>query len=1233
MALGPGVTTIVGPNGCGKSNVVDAIRWVLGEQSAKQLRGGKMQDVIFAGTDLRQQLPECEVTLVFTECEAALGTAYNEVEITRRVTREGGSNYSLNGKNCRLKDIQQLFMDTGVGRVSYSFMVQGQIDQILSTNPAERRVIFEEAAGITKYKSQRKETLGKLAQVEQNLSRANDIIDEVGRQMGSLKRQASKAIRYQKVKHRLNHLDLAYSGFRYEQRDVEIAGLEEKAESLRNVVVDLQGSLEGDEVSLEEKREERSRIYEALQEIQQAAFDIRSKKENFERQAEVAKIRQKSAAERIETVEAEVEQLKGQVIDLESRASDDSQVRQMQLDLIAGTDKAFSEKQTALEAVQQKLSQAEQSFSKKRSSLVQLEGDIARLQRNCSSLEVTLKTQEAKAEDLKEQSQETAQQEVTLKDRLENAQANLKKAEEELSDAQNELESLQAELSEARDTFKEKQRAIQDQDRELARVQAQLNILEGLQAKLEGFSEGAKAILQGQVGAGSSEGGFVALAKTLKVPEEYSSAFEVLMGQSIDAIVAEDLSQAHAITQELAERDLGRACLYVSVEKQKSAGAQGNLPKEIVPAVSVISSSDKKTVERLQVLLEGCYFSETLEDFIQFWQEKPGFAFSFVATKDGELVDARGLIFGGSRKKASKGASFIQRESEIRTLSEKLEEEKSSFEKLKTAGSEAQETLSAAEDAYEQKRLEIQDCNRKVSECRVEGREAQNAWDRLLDLRNRHAQQLEAISGSQENARKQLEAGQNELSEQLSKIEAAKQEVSEQEIQIAGLREERDKVRDGVSEVRIELAEKRQRLDMLAQGLSKMDEQLKSIELNRAKLEKELDQLNDQIVQWEAESKDSQAQAIDLEKELEEKTQSLSSQKEKSIEQEEAIQNIERELSARRKELHEKENSLKQYDVNLVKERSQMEFLIEKLRTEYDVELSDVNWKMELWHADEEFESKLKLDDLEDGEELAPTVKHDRGEPTEEDFAAMEQTDWAAIEREIKELRDRISSMGAVNLVAIQEYTELKERHGFLQKQCDDLANAKEQLVVAIEDINKTSEELFKETFEKVRENFKVTFLKLFGGGEADLTLMEGEDVLEAGIEITARPPGTKLRSLSLLSGGQKTMTAVGLLFAIYQVKPSPFCVLDELDAPLDDANIGRFTEMLREFTKYSQFLVISHNKRTISASDRLYGVTMQEKGVTRMISMKFNRKENKIEKQAAPEEVPVDEPLEAYAG
>lgn len=1229
IELGTGMTTIVGPNGCGKSNVVDAIRWVLGEQSAKSLRGGKMHDVIFAGTDQRAPLQECEVTLRFTDCEKELGTAFNEVEITRRVMREGSSHYYLNGNVCRLKDIQQLFMDTGVGRVSYSFMVQGQIDQILSTNPEERRTIFEEAAGITKYKSQRKETLNKLALVDQNLSRANDVIEEVNRQMGSLKRQAGKAIRYKKLKHRLDHLDLAYNSFHYANRNRQLKELSERVEKLRGQVNLGQGRLKGDEETLEEKKSERSQYYEQLQEVQQETYDLRSERDQAENQADLAEVRKKDTEGRIVEVRQEIAYLAKQVEELINRERDDAKIKQLQLNLVDSSEGICQEKVKEVEMAQAKLTQAEAQLQNKKQEFMRLERDINLLRSKCSQLEVALKTDDMKVKDLRAKGEGIDQGNESLGLRHSQAKSLLENQELVTISAQKDLESAKAKVAKAMESFREGQKRLQDQDRSLAQLNAQLSILEGLQAKLEGFSDGAKSILQGKLGNVVESNSLKLLTKDLEIEEGYTQAFETLLGQAIDAIALEEIAQIIPITQRLVEKELGRACLFVNINKDKKAEAE-NLPSFLQKASELVKSKDASLSKRWANLLCGCYFTENLNDFIEFWEGQSSFEFSFIATKEGELVDARGFVYAGSRSTKNKAASYLHREKEIRQLKKDFLEKEEVVAKIQNEVKEFQEKLSRVEEEVEEKRKQLSEANNKLSEFKIELREAQNAKDLNFAEQGRIAKQLQTIEEAHKNSASRLNEGQKELEQSVNLIDKLREEVTKMEEGIVHIRQERDQKREELSELRIEFAQKRQRLDLLDQNLHEVENQRKNLNHRREQKLKELDVLGDRISEYENQIFGCRDQVESLEETLKVTMARLDSKKAELIKVEGVIKQLEDNLSSKRKELHKDEVALKEAEVSFTKEQSEVNFILEKVRTEYNLELEEVDWKLELWEADEEFETRINIEELEDADEIAPKPKRDRREPTEEDIAQMEQTNWTVIKEEVKALRDRLSTMGAVNLVAIEEYIALKERHEFLVAQCNDLINSKQQLMEAIDNINKTSQAMFKETFEKVRENFKFTFDALFGGGVADLQLMEAEDVLEAGIEIIARPPGTKLRSLSLLSGGQKTMTAVALLFAIYKVKPSPFCVLDELDAPLDDANIGRFTTMLREFTRYSQFLVISHNKRTIAASDTLYGVTMQERGVTKLISMRFNKKDAAEKAEGEANEVKTESKEEA---
>ncbi len=1212
IELGPGVTTIVGPNGCGKSNVVDAIRWVLGEQSAKALRGGKMQDVIFAGTDQRQALPICEVTLLFTDCEKELGTAFNEVEIVRRVSRDGSSNYYLNGKTCRLKDIQQLFMDTGVGRVSYSFMVQGQIDQILSTNPAERRVIFEEAAGITRYKSQRREALNKLEQVDQNLSRAQDIVDEVGRQMGTLKRQASKAIRYKKIKHRLSSLDLAFNGYSYAHHRQLIQQLEEKVLGLRESVESSQSILQGDEEILTEKKAARSQLYENLQTAQQAIFDIKSQKDQLENQSKLALVRKSDTESRIQETQKELKIIENQIEELEGKVKDDGHIKQLQLDLVFSSDSKFQEKNLEAEAIQRKLLEAEQALQNKKREFLKIEGEVNRLRSRSTQLEVALNTHDHQVKDLttKKAEADTHQQELSAN--LQSLQQTEKAQALACEKAQELFKDAQLSLSKRVELLKEAQKSFQEQDRQLARLNAQVSALEGLQSKFEGFSDGAKAILQGKLGTLLEKGEYSLLSRSIVVEELYTKALETLLSQAIDAITLQELAQVIPVTTQLEEKDLGRACLSIEVDRDltKSKAKLKPLPDFLKPAIQVVEIKDTKFSSRWEQLLHGCYFTDNLEEFIVFWQANPNFDFHCVVTLHGELIDSRGLIYGGVKRDKSKASGFLQRESEIRLLKDQLVEQKKISDASIANLKHAQDQVDQEEKELEEMRKNVASENEKASALKAESRQAQLALERNQQTIKRVDDQLEQIKSSHVESLNRLNEGHQELEKFQTSMDGLREAVLREEETISKIRHERDEQRELLAEMRVDLAERRQRLQMLDEGISENENRRKGLIHRYSQREKDLHRLADQVEQLCHESEDCKIKAAEIQTSLDEAMTALEKERNGLVFIEAVIKELDNKLSGQRKELHIQENALKNSEVELAKEHSQINYMLDKVRNEYNLELETVDWKQQLWLADDEFASRISLEDLDESEEPPLQVMPNRGDPTDQDYSAMDATNWDIVQKEIKVLKDRINSMGPVNLVAIEEYVELKERFEFLEKQCNDLKNAKEQLLKAIEEINATSQELFRETFEKVRENFKFTFDALFGGGIADLQLIETEDVLEAGIEITARPPGTKLQSLTLLSGGQKTMTAVALLFAIYKVKPSPFCVLDELDAPLDDANIGRFTLMLREFTRYSQFLVISHNRRTISASDTIYGVTMQEKGVTSLISMRFNKKD-----------------------
>jgi len=1217
LDLRQGVTAVVGPNGCGKSNIVDAIRWVLGEQSAKALRGASMQDVIFEGTDKRKALPTCEVTLTFTDCEAELGTQFNEVEISRRVSRDGGSDYFINGKVSRLKDIQRLFANTGVGRVSYSFMLQGQIDQILSTNPSERRTIFEEAAGITLYKAQRKEALSKLALVDANLARVTDVIEEVSRQIGSLKRQASKALRYQRIKHRLTHLDLAFNAYRHADLNQSITQVAERASELRKKVETHTGTLERDESTLLEKKAQRAGLSQKMEELQQRVYNLRSEKENADNQSEFSTIRSKDLDARIAEYQKEIADLERQKSELAARAKDESENKQMQLGVVDDSDRIFRERNNELVAAQEKLGEMEGELQKRRQDVLTAENRINRARSRCTTLEVDLKTYQVKHASLTESAIGLKEEVVILEKGLAEIQRLLEKRRTEQAASEQAVEKARTESREILTQFRSLQERIQEQDRGIARKTAQLNVLEGLQAKFEGFGEGAKAILGDKLSDVVSKDSVSIISKELTVDSTYTTALETLLGSAADALYIGDSAKALSVIGKLDADFLGRACLQIDLTPA-TAPSNAELPAGLVPAQSVVSVRNPDLQSPVERLLTGCYFVDSLDQFIEFWKANPDFNFLLVATRDGEIIDCRGLIHGG-RTTGKKSSSVLERESEIRRLRKEIETERKALNELREQAGALDERRNVAEATVEEQRKRQGDLASEVSGLVAEERNQTQKIEHNARSRTQAEDEVARLDAKHGDSVTELENAKEELTAAEKGLKDERQGGTDLEAAIERSREARDHKREALADVRLELAEKKQRLESADRALGEVQRETASLQHRILRRNQEIDTINEQIAQLKQSGQHEAGKSEELAKTLVIVTNELAKDRDQLKEIDTTISGIDDGLAGRRSESRTFDQELTKLEIRLAKERSQLGFIQSTTQDEYQADLSKVDWKAELWEGNVEFEKRVNLDDMDDPDKLAAQPKHERRDPTEEELAEMDNTNWSTIEEEVGELKGRIANMGPVNLDAISEYTDLKERHDFLKGQSEDLWNSKNKLVETIDEINETSQTLFSDTFEQVKKNFAFTYGKLSGGGESDLLLVDSDDPLESGIDIIARPPGTRLKSVTLLSGGQRTMTAVALLFAIYMVKPSPFCVLDEIDAALDDANIGRFCETLHGFTDKSQFLIVTHNKRTISNADTVFGVTMPEKGVSTLLSMRFN-KENKRSEMAAAE-------------
>ena len=1236
----PGVTAVVGPNGCGKSNIADSIRWVLGEQSAKALRGGKMQDVIFEGADTRKPAQLCEVSLLLTDCEKQLGSEFHEIEITRRVYRDGQSEYAFNGQPCRLKDIQKLFMDTGIGRTSYSIMAQGQIDQILSSKPEERRAVFEEAAGITKYTSQRREAMSKLALTDQNLARVADVVGEVGRQIGSLRRQAAKAMRYKRLNHRLRHLSLAWSGFHHSQLTATLGALEADVATLRAEADSRRASREEQEIALEEKKSLRSRLNQRVQDAQQGVYDVRSQKEAAENAANLAHIRRAGLEDRLGSSRGNLGELEMQLREVTAQGDTAAQDKQHELGLLGSSDAVFQQRNRELAIVEGELTKLEQDLQQAKFQLLQFESTVARLRTDCSGYEVDQKTSAHRHDSLAQEIESIRQQQAAAAQQVAELDARTEEALGEKSRAHSESVTAQQAITTLTSEFREAQRKLSEIDRQLAQRTARLKLLQQLQERWEGFGEGAKAVLQGRLETALNGAKASPISQGLDVKPEFGKAVEAILGSAAEAISVSDLSTAQRILAQLENEQIGSAILRIT-ECGVRQEATYELPAGLISATTAVSSEIEG--HPALALFGSCYIADDLPAFLEFWRANPGFAFLAVATRKGDLVDRRGLVYGGYHGSKKSSNSIVQREIDLRETAKALADEQRLHDEQKLAIDALNTRLAEAEQLLEQRRTEILAITQTVAAVQAEQRNAQRNAEEIIAKLRRMENELTGLEQARNEAHARWEKAQIGLTTAESDGVAQREQIAQNERRIVELRTDRDVKRDSLAQARLELAERRQKVEVLDRGLGEMARRSQQLGELLVQRQQEIESWTDQVSELASESDGQRARSVQLGETLVIAQEQVEKIRVELVDVEREINGLESAQHSLRSDAEAAQSALAKHDIKLAGDRQRAQFIAEEVTREFQANIAQLDWRHFYWHADGEPEGMklLDLDEEDEGEEAAPPApapdatmaaegevaeptkrrrkpKGPKPDPTPEDLAGLENINWDEIKSEIDILRTRLNGLGAVNLVAIEEYAELKQRHDFLRTQTDDLTNAKAELIKAIDEINLTSQQQFALTFEQIKKNFEYTFHTLFGGGRAALELIATDDVLESGIEIVAQPPGTKLKSITLLSGGQKTLTAVALLFALYMVKPSPFCLLDELDAPLDESNIGRFTDLLKKFVGESQFIIITHNKRTVSAASAIYGVTMEERGVSKTVSMHFNNEHSIAEKPTA---------------
>ena len=1159
----PGVTAIVGPNGCGKSNISDAIRWVLGEQSAKNLRGSSMEDVIFNGTQWDEPLGLAEVSLTLSNEKKFLPIEYDEVTITRRIFRSGESEYLINHVPVRLRDVVELVMGTGLGQISYAHMAQGKIDEILSARPEERRLLFEEASGITKYRSQKREALRKLEQTEANLLRLNDILTELGRQIRSLERQAEKAQRYKEDFEKLKGLELgvACHEFRaltekmqtFSEKKLFLKEEEERLSRERDLLLEKIGSLRGELEKLESH----------LTTLQGKKMALASRIGQDQDRILLHKERIGELTQTQERLSREKEQLEKDTHQFKQHVEESEREFEKSLGEIETKKTTLVSLEETLREVLKLIATSEEEISKGKLKTIETAQEHTKVKNDLNRLSAEHHTLSSRERRLILEKEETMKEGVQVRERREAVEKTVRETGEKVASLREEKKALQEETYTLSRSLRTLVTEIQALRQKLSALSSRCELLEEAKKNYEGFSQGTKAVLREMEQKNPEfQKCHGVLADLLGVIPGYERVVEELLGPIVQALVVEDEETARRAVRYLEAKGFGRASFVALSSFREKGMGEGNALSRVKtsPAYQTLLSS----------LLECAFIVEEMEQI--------SFQKTFdktYATRKGELC-RRGILTGGSP--LSEDVGLIGREAKIVALRNEIAQTEEGLER----SSEKERNLEVT-----QKEKEVL-LSQKTDECHrgeVELSNQKNLLEAVLGEEKKLQEEISLVDLEFEEVKgelQELRVKENALTEQLHALEEEDRKLQETLVHTHSLIDqkqmEREKTVVQIAEIKTELAS----------ALERCEDQKKAHALLQATFQEKLASISSREEQEQA-SAQRIAQLTEEILNLEEEHHRLLEELE---EVEKASTTTETDQKARLSEELSFHNQISLYETQLS----------ENQKSSHDLEMKE---------KDLEYQMKA----IEERLRLAYKVELTSAEAEE----GREATDVETVRPEIERLREKLERMGPVNLVAIEEYEELKKRNEFLTHQKGDLEKAKVSLHEAIRKINRVTKELFLTTFHQIQTNFQEYFRLLFGGGDARLLLLDEQDVLESGIEILACPPGKKLQSVSLLSGGERALTVIALLFAIFREKPSPFCVLDEIDAPLDESNVVRFTSVLQEFLKSSQFIIVTHNKRTITMADVMYGITMEKTGVSKIVSAKFKEESDSEKKVAIP--------------
>ncbi len=1161
-----GITCVVGPNGSGKSNISDAIRWVMGEQSVKTLRGGKMEDVIFSGTQKRKPLGFCEVGILVDNADKTLPIDFDEILVTRRLFRSGESEYYINKSACRLRDIQELFMDTGLGKDGYSLIGQGKIDEIINGKPSERRTFFEEACGISKYRHRKDEAERKLNHTNDNILRVEDIILELESQLGPLKLQSEKAKKYLVYRDELKVLEVNVWLDTIEKHRSSLRDLNEHFTNCKKELESAKTDLEKTDSHIEALLNESRNLQEATDRLNQQYHTEEYNTKTYENQIEIFKNNIMHNNENIHRMEREKQ-------DVEKKISGFQTYMEQINGVIGEIEKKRAEKEQAIEALQTEFAKLSDSIATHnsyvdslKSKLTEQNNTISTLNAKKAACESLIENLESRRKAIENEQKEKGESSAKLEQEIRDFQQELDALEKEEAGLTEKITLLQQQETEAQQQFEQSNAVLLKAKSDYLADKNRLGMLMDMENEFSGYPRSVKDVLTAhKSGALSGLDLSGTVASVLEIKKEYAVAIDAALAAATQfVIVGEEKDAKHAI-EYLKKTKSGKVTFLPlnTVKAQNSLNSEVRKEKGFVGIASELAGFDEKFRGVIENLLIRVAVFDTMDHAIAAARH---FKHTFkIVTLTGEVLNAGGSITGGGFKN---NTGAISRNAEISELKEKLKGWEIQLQKLETELQEKRDAIAAARDVSEGEKLKKQQLNtRKIdllSKIRLNGQ--------LMDTLNKDFTVLSEEKQELSNKLSQNEESLNSFREQ---TEALHHSIADLEDKLLQNNQDYEKIILAKEEYNARISDEKMALGYLEKDIE--TEKDKLISLNR-----EIDEQREALSAKEAEIEEAQGKNEDLQDEIDFKYQQIAQLKDN-------ITQYQQEIEANKQKKTECETAI----VDSQNDSKELRDKMITLQEEYS--------RLESRTTKAETELEYIINNLWDSYELTVTTATE----LKKDIGSI-----AAANKSISSLKNKIKELGNINIDAIEEYKNVNERYEFLTNQKNDLLEAKTNLEQIITEMLKLMKTIFGVQFEKISTAFNETFQALFGGGKADLHLSDPTNILDSGIEIDVQPPGKKLTNISLFSGGEKAFTAIALLFAILKVKPTPFCLFDEIEAALDDVNVYRYADYLKKYKEDTQFIIISHRRGTMEAADTLYGVTMQEKGVSKLLSLNIDEVE-----------------------